>query len=110
MKKIFFFKVGGLQQKIINLVLVLLIILVGFGLAVAAFKASKLSQVVSEAREEQQASIEKTSAQTMYQVTESSMTKTNSSRMQQMRCSARYRIISRRCNRTHRPCLSKRTP
>ena len=78
MKKIFFFKVGGLQQKIINLVLVLLIILVGFGLAVAAFKASKLSQVVSEAREEQQASIEKTSAQTMYQVTESSMTKTNS--------------------------------
>ncbi|WP_051588949.1 SpoIIE family protein phosphatase [Ruminococcus sp. NK3A76] len=78
MKKLFGFKLGGLQQKILNLVLIFLIILTACGMLFSVFKSLRLSKTVSEAREEQQTAIEKTSAQTMYQVTESSLTKTNS--------------------------------
>ena len=77
MKKIFGLKLGGLQQKILNLVLFFLIAMVGTFAAVSYYQSRELSKVVDNSSEKQQSSIEKVSGSTMQQVIEKSLTKTN---------------------------------
>ena len=68
---------GGLQQKIMNLVLIFMLALIALFSAVSVFQMKKLSSVVGKAGSEQQEAIERVSGNTMHQVIESSMTKTN---------------------------------
>ena len=75
MKKIFGLTLGGLQQKILNLVLIFILAIVGVYLAVAIYQNKALSNTVSEASVEQQQSIEKVSDETMYAVIAASLTK-----------------------------------
>ncbi len=67
-------KIGGLQQKIFNLMLVFLIALVGSFAAVNVYQQRNLSGVVQTASEEQQRSISEVSETTMESVLETSMT------------------------------------
>ncbi len=76
MKKKFGITFGGLQQKLLNLVLILLLLIIGTYMAVSLYQSKKLSKVVSNANSEQEQSIEKTSQETMYQVAQNSMVKT----------------------------------
>ena len=66
-------KFGGLQQKIVNLMLIFIIILVGAFVGVSAYQQKHLTQIVQQASVEQQASIEAVSEETMRTVLESSM-------------------------------------
>ena len=50
-------KIGGLQQKIFNLMLIFIVALVGAYAAVAAYQQKNLTSVVRRASEEQQAAI-----------------------------------------------------
>ena len=68
---------GGLQQKIINLVLISILAIVGVFMAVSVWQANYLTNVVTEASDEQKESIKSVSGNTMSQVIEGSMTKTN---------------------------------
>lgn len=68
---------GGLQQKILNLVLIFLLALVGVFGGVSFFQSNRLTHVVGEAREEQQTAIREVSGETIHQVIEGSMIKTN---------------------------------
>ena len=68
---------GGLQQKILNLVLVFLLALMAVYGGVAIYQSKHLSKVVGDASSEQQEAIEKVSGDTMHQVIDGSMTKTN---------------------------------
>lgn len=70
-------KIGGLQQKIFNLMLIMILALVGSYAAVSVYQQKNLSHVVQEANERQQISIEEVSAETMLAVLESSMLRTN---------------------------------
>ena len=76
MKIIRGFKVGGLQQKIFNLMLISIIVLVGVFAAVNIYQQRNLSGIVQEASLEQQISITQVSEATMEAVLESSMVKT----------------------------------
>jgi sigma-B regulation protein RsbU (phosphoserine phosphatase) len=58
-------KIGGLQQKIFNLVLITMLVLVGTFAGVSAYQQQELSKVVRQANLEQQASMEAISQQTM---------------------------------------------
>ena len=75
MKKIFGWTFGGLQQKILNLVLIFILAIVGVYVAVAVYQSKSLSNTVSEASEEQQQSIEKVSDETMNAVISASLTR-----------------------------------
>ncbi|MCR4622842.1 MAG: SpoIIE family protein phosphatase [Clostridiales bacterium] len=77
MKTILGIKIGGLQQKIFNLALIIILLLVGTYVAMSAYQQSELSRVVQKAGSEQQASINDISAQTMAAVLDSSMARTN---------------------------------
>lgn len=77
MKKLFGFKIGGLQQKIFNLVLVFLVAIIGVFGAVSAYQSRELTSVVNNASQKQQQAIEKVSGDTMHQVVDSSMTQNN---------------------------------
>ena len=59
MKKLFGFKIGGLQQKIFNLVLVFLVAIIGVFGAVSAYQSRELTSVVNNASQKQQQAIEK---------------------------------------------------
>ncbi len=76
MKVIRGFKIGGLQQKIFNLVLIFILLLIGVYAAVSVYQQRNLSRIVREANEEQQASMTKISEDTMKAVLDASMTKT----------------------------------
>ena len=69
-------KIGGLQQKIFNLMLIFIIALIGAYAAVAAYQQRNLASVVQEASVEQQSSIEAVSGDTMKAVLETSMSRT----------------------------------
>ena len=69
-------KIGGLQQKIFNLVLVFILILVGVYAAVTVWHQKSLSGIVQEAGVKQQASITAVSEQTMEAVVYATMTRT----------------------------------
>ena len=69
-------KIGGLQQKIFNLMLIFVLLLVGAFVAVSVYQQHHLSDIVSEAGNRQQASITDVSEATMEAVLERSLTKT----------------------------------
>lgn len=77
-KKIFGFKIGGLQQKILVLVVLVFIITVACITGMSAFRTKYLAKIVADTREEQQAAIETVSMDTIHQVIDSSMVKINS--------------------------------
>ena len=65
------------MHKIFNLVLVFILAIIGVFGGVSVYQAKQLSAVIKEASTEQQQAIEKVSGDTMHQVIESSMVKTN---------------------------------
>ena len=69
-------KIGGLQQKIFNLMLVFIAALIGAYTAVSVYQQRNLTSVVQEASAEQQASITAVSEATMQTVLETSMSRT----------------------------------
>ena len=77
MKKIFGIKIGGLQQKILSLVLVFLLITIGSGIAINFYKSYQLNSIVEDARKEQQQAISGVSEETMHKIIDSMLTKTN---------------------------------
>ena len=77
MKILLGLKIGGLQQKILNLVLIFLLALIGVFTAVAMYQLRALNTIVTDASQEQQQAIDKVSGETMYAAVEQSMTKTN---------------------------------
>ena len=66
-------KIGGLQQKIFNLILVFIIALIAVYAAVSAYQQRNLSSIVQEASTAQQNSIDAVSEETMRAVLEASM-------------------------------------
>ena len=74
MKKIKNFVLGGLQQKIFNLMLFFIAALIGVYSAVSIYQQKNLTSIVQEASEEQQASITAVSEETMEAVLNASMT------------------------------------
>ncbi|MCQ2490928.1 MAG: SpoIIE family protein phosphatase [Ruminococcus sp.] len=77
MKKIFGITIGGLQSKILNLFLIIFIITIACGSAISVYQSKYLEGVVQSTKEEQQTAIKSVSADTMQQVMDASMTKTN---------------------------------
>ncbi len=69
-------KIGGLQQKIFNLMLFFLIALIGAFLAISAYQQKNLTRTVQDANDRQQKSIEAVSEETMQAVLNSTMTQT----------------------------------
>ena len=69
-------KIGGLQQKIFNLMLFFLIALIGAFLAISAYQQKNLTRTVQDANDRQQNSIEAVSEETMQAVLNSTMTQT----------------------------------
>ena len=67
------FTIGGLQQKIFNLVLVFMIGLVAVFAAVSIYQSKNLTHIVEGAREEQQKSITDISEQTMKSIIDGAM-------------------------------------
>ena len=78
MKKLFGITFGGLQHKILNLVLILILVQIAFFAGVTVYNSYHLSKVVGSARTEQQEAIAQVSGDTMKQVVDGSMTMTNS--------------------------------
>lgn len=68
-------KFGGLQQKILNLVLIFILAIVGVFAAVSVYQGRHLSEIVSEAGEKQQKSIKSVSQETMNYIVHSSLAK-----------------------------------
>ena len=68
-------KIGGLQQKIFNLMLVFILALIGTYVAVSTYQQKNLTKIVQQASEEQQASIVKVSEETMEAVLNATMQK-----------------------------------
>lgn len=77
MKKILGLTLGGVKQKIFNLVLIFLIALIGVFGGVSTFQAKQLTSTVNDASKKQQNAIENVSNETMHQVINLSMTRTN---------------------------------
>ena len=76
MKKKFGITLGGLQQKIFNLVLIFILAVVALFAAVSIYQSKQLNKIVSDASEKQQNSINEISQNTMEQVVTSTMTST----------------------------------
>ncbi|MBR1383621.1 MAG: SpoIIE family protein phosphatase [Ruminococcus sp.] len=76
MIKKFGLTLGGLQQKILNLVLIFVLAIIGIYVAVAVYQSKSLTKTVNEASDEQQKSIEEVSGRTMEAVISSSLTRT----------------------------------
>jgi len=74
MKKKFGITLGGLQQKIFNLVLIFILAVVALFAAVSIYQSKQLNKIVSDASEKQQNSINEISQNTMEQVVKSTMT------------------------------------
>ena len=69
-------KIGGLQQKIFNLMLIIILALIGVYGAVSIYQRNNLTSVVQDANDRQQIAIEEVSEETMMAVLESSMART----------------------------------
>ncbi|MBR3641679.1 MAG: SpoIIE family protein phosphatase [Oscillibacter sp.] len=74
MKKFKYFTIGGIQQKIFNLVLITLLLTMVAYTAVIIHQSGSLTGLVSKASEEQKASIADISEQTMHAVLDTSLT------------------------------------
>ena len=77
MKKLLGFKVGGLQQKILNLVLLFLIAVIAVYGAVMYYQFHHITNIVNEARNEQTEAVERVSGETMNYIIDGSMKRTN---------------------------------
>ena len=73
MKKYLGITFGGLQKKTVALVLLILAAMVAIFLGVSAYQSRMLSDIVGEARNEQQAAISQASRDTMHQVMENTL-------------------------------------
>ncbi|MCR5121640.1 MAG: SpoIIE family protein phosphatase [Ruminococcus sp.] len=73
MIKKFGMTLGGLQQKILNLVLIFILAIVGVFMAVSTYLSNNLTKVVEKSSEEQKASMSRISGDTMTAVLESAM-------------------------------------
>ncbi len=69
-------KLGGLQQKIFNLILIFFVALIGVFIAVSVYQQNNLSSIVEDSSAKQQASITEVSEATMEAILSASMTKT----------------------------------
>ena len=69
-------KIGGLQQKIFNLMLIFIVAMIGAYAAVAVYQQKNLTNVVQEASVEQQTAIAVESEETMLAVLDTSMSRT----------------------------------
>ena len=76
MRKWLGFTIGGLQQKILNLVLIFMLAMIGVFGAVSYYQSKKLTKTVKDARDEQQQAIETVSQDTMHQVINGTLVKT----------------------------------
>ena len=76
MKIIHGIKIGGLQQKIFNLMLIVVLALIGAFTAVSIYQQKNLTHIVEEANTEQQTAITAVSEATMEGVLASTMAKT----------------------------------
>ena len=76
MKKFLGITFGGLQKKTVTLVLLIFSAMVAIFLGVSAYQSRMLSDIVGEARNEQQAAISQASRGTMHQVMESTLVNT----------------------------------
>ena len=76
MKLIWGLKIGGLQQKIFNLIAIFIIVLLGSYSVLYYFQQQNLAAIVGETGVEQQASIKAVSEKTMESVVDSTMTQT----------------------------------
>ena len=76
MKIIHGIRIGGLHQKIFNLMLLIIAVLIGLYTAFYFYQQKNLTQVVQEASVEQQASITAVSEETMASVLNNSLTRT----------------------------------
>ena len=73
MIKKFGIKFGGLQQKILNLVLIFILAIVGVFFAASVYLSNNLTAVVDESAKEQKKSITSVSEETMFKMLDSSM-------------------------------------
>ena len=69
-------KLGGLQSKIFNLMLIFIALLIGTFVVVSVYQQNNLKDIVGEASREQQESIAAVSEKTMETVLETTMTRT----------------------------------
>jgi len=76
MKNFFGIKIGGLQQKIFNLMLIFIAALIAVYVSVSMFQQNSLTSVVEDASKKQQESITAVSEHTMEMTAAASMTKT----------------------------------
>ena len=67
------FKIGGLQQKIFNLMLLFILILIGAYAAVSFWQQMNLKDIVQDSGKKQQESIKTVSEETMESVLNTSM-------------------------------------
>ncbi len=74
MIKKFGITIGGLQQKIVNLVLIFALLIIGLFVAVSIYMAKELTKIVEKSGDEQKASITKVSQETMQGTLNVSMT------------------------------------
>ena len=65
MKKIRNIVIGGIENKVFNLVLITIILMVGAFTAVVMYQSGKLNRLVDESNEKQQEAIKEISGQTM---------------------------------------------
>ncbi|MBP5165996.1 MAG: SpoIIE family protein phosphatase, partial [Oscillospiraceae bacterium] len=77
MKKFKNFTIGGIQQKIFNLVIVTLLLMMAVNTVVIIHQSGKLTELVSETNEAQKASITGISEETMREVLNSSLTQSS---------------------------------
>ncbi len=77
MKKLFGLKLGGLQQKILNLVLVFVFAIVGAFMITSVYLSRNLTKVVEDSSDKQEKSMTEISEKTISAVLELSLTKSN---------------------------------
>ena len=77
MKKLFRLKLGGLQQKILNLVLVFVLAIVGAFMVTSIYLSKNLTKVVEDSADKQKSSMTRISDDTVSSVLELSLTKSN---------------------------------
>ena len=76
MKVIRGIKIGGLQSKIFNLMIIFILALIGAYVAISVYQQKNLTNIVQEASQSQSAAIETISEQTMEAVLNGSLTRT----------------------------------
>ena len=76
MKKIGGVTLGGLQQKILNLLLIFVIVMIAVFIGISVYQQKNLTKIVTEASAEQQASIKEVSEATMEGVLNTTMVRT----------------------------------